>query len=72
MDSATKMTPNKARKKYSNMKATVNVGIQARSHKTYSEMKVEDRMKKIRMNTITEKQTSSQFKSQHKSTYCER
>ena len=54
------------------MKATVNVGIQARSHKTYSEMKVEDRMKKIRMNTITEKQTSSQFKSQHKSTYCER
>ena len=44
------------KKDNSNLKATVNVGIQERNDKTYSEMKGEDRMKKIRTNTISGKQ----------------
>ena len=54
--SATKQTPNEARKKENEFKSKLNISIEARKRKTYPELEVGDKAKKIlRKRGLTEK-----------------
>ena len=59
--SATKQTPNEARKKENEFKSKVNVSIEARKRKTYPELEVGSKVKVLRKKGITEKEQTSHF-----------
>ena len=60
--SATKQTPNEARKKENELKSKLHVSIEARKRKVYPELEVGSKAKVLRKKGIIEKERTSHFK----------
>ena len=59
--SATGQTPLEATKKGNEFKSKLNVSIQAKRRRTYPELEVGDKVKRLRNKLITEKERTSTF-----------